>query len=72
MVVADAVAAAPRPAVPRPGQRRGGAIGYGIGVFAVWLVRYMRSKDASPPTRPGWAWLALVVVGVIGQILMII
>ena len=26
-----------------------GAIGYGIGVFAVWLVRYMRSKDTSPP-----------------------
>ena len=25
-----------------------GAIGYGIGVFAVWLVRYMRSKDSQP------------------------
>ncbi len=48
-----------------------GAIGYGIGVFAVWLVRYMRSKDASPHA-PGWAWLAVVVVGIIGQILMII
>ena len=48
-----------------------GAIGYGIGVFAVWLVRYMRSKDTSPPA-PRWAWLALVVVGIIGQILMII
>ena len=22
-----------------------GAIGYGLGVFVVWLVRYMRSKD---------------------------
>ncbi len=31
----------------------------------------MRSKDTSPPA-PRWAWLALVVVGVIGQILMII
>jgi uncharacterized membrane protein len=47
------------------------ACGYGFGVFGVWLVRYMRSKDTSPPA-PRWAWLALVVVGVIGQILMII
>ena len=30
----------------------------------------MRSKDTSPPA-PRWAWLALVGVGVIGQILMI-
>jgi uncharacterized membrane protein len=48
-----------------------GAIGYCIGVLAVWLVRYMRSKDSSPHA-PGWAWLAVVVVGIIGQILMII
>ncbi len=48
-----------------------GAIGYGIGVFLVWLVQYMLSRDASPHA-PGWAWLAVVVVGVIGQILMII
>jgi uncharacterized membrane protein len=48
-----------------------GAIGYGLGVFAVWLVRYMRSKDSSPPA-PRWAWIALMVVGIIGQILMII
>ena len=48
-----------------------GAIGYGLGVFGVWLVRYMRSKESSPPA-PRWAWIALVVVGVIGQILMII
>ena len=48
-----------------------GATGYGLGVFAVWLVRYMQSKDTSPPA-PRWAWIALVVVGIIGQILMII
>ena len=48
-----------------------GAIGYGLGVFAVWLSRYMRSKDTSP-AAPRWAWPALAVVGVIGQILMII
>jgi uncharacterized membrane protein len=48
-----------------------GAIGYGIGVFAVWLVRYMRSKDTSPPA-PRWAWPVLLVVGVIGLILMTI
>jgi uncharacterized membrane protein len=48
-----------------------GAIGYGLGVFAVWLVRYMRSKDTSPPA-PRAAWIALVVIGIIGQIAMII
>ncbi|HYZ69956.1 MAG TPA: alpha/beta-hydrolase N-terminal domain-containing protein, partial [Mycobacterium sp.] len=35
-----------------------GAIGYGLGVFAVWLVRYMRSKDTSPPA-PRLAWIGL-------------
>jgi uncharacterized membrane protein len=48
-----------------------GAFGYGLGVFAVWLVRYMDSKDTSPPA-PRWAWMALAVIGVLGQILMII
>ncbi|WP_307787071.1 alpha/beta hydrolase [Mycolicibacterium mengxianglii] len=48
-----------------------GAVGYGLGVFAVWLVRYMRSKDSSP-RAPGWAWLVLVVAGIVGQVLMII
>ncbi|GFG55485.1 alpha/beta hydrolase [Mycolicibacterium agri] len=47
------------------------AFGYGLGVFLVWLVRYMRSKDTSPPA-PRWAWIALLVVGVVGQILMIV
>ncbi len=48
-----------------------GAIGYGIGVFAVWLVRYMRSKDSSPPA-PRRAWLILIVAGAIGLLAMII
>jgi uncharacterized membrane protein len=48
-----------------------GAIGYGIGVFSVWLVRYMRSKETSP-SAPRWAWIALVGVGLIGQTLAII
>ena len=48
-----------------------GAIGYGLGVFAVWLVRYMRSQDSSPPA-PRQAWIALLVIGVIGQVLMIV
>lgn len=48
-----------------------GAIGYGLGVFSVWLVRYMRSKETSP-SAPRWAWIALVVVGIIGQTLSII
>ena len=49
----------------------GGAIGYGLGVFSVWLVRYMRSKNTSP-VAPRRAWLALVVVGLIGQTLAIV
>lgn len=48
-----------------------GAIGYGLGVFGVWLVRYMRSADTSPRARKP-AWLALLVVGVIGQVLAIV
>ena len=48
-----------------------GAFGYAIGVFSVWLVRYMRSKDSSPPP-PHRAWLVLVVVGAIGMVLAIV
>ncbi len=48
-----------------------GAIGYGIGVFAVWLVRYMRSKDSSPPA-PRRAWLILIGAGVLGMLAMVI
>ncbi|WP_237569809.1 alpha/beta hydrolase [Mycolicibacterium lacusdiani] len=48
-----------------------GAIGYGLGVFGVWLVRYMRSADTSP-RAPKRAWLALLVVGVVGQVLAIV
>ncbi len=48
-----------------------GAIGYGLGVFIVWLVRFMLSRESSPHA-PHWAWLAVIVIGVIGQILMII
>ncbi|MGH3561387.1 MAG: alpha/beta hydrolase, partial [Mycobacterium sp.] len=48
-----------------------GAIGYGLGVFGVWLVRYMRSKDSSPPA-PRWAWAVLIAVGAVVHALMII
>lgn len=48
-----------------------GAVGYGIGVFAVWLVRFMLSRPATP-AAPRWAWWALAAVGVIGQVLMIV
>ncbi|MGA8547543.1 MAG: alpha/beta-hydrolase family protein [Mycobacterium sp.] len=48
-----------------------GAIGYGIGVFAVWLVRYMRSKDSSPPA-PRPAWLILIAAGAVGMVAMVI
>ena len=48
-----------------------GACGYAIGVFAVWLVRYMRSKDGSPPA-PLIAWYVLVAAGVVGTVAMTI
>ena len=41
-----------------------GAIGYGLGVFAVWLIRFMRSRPTTPPA-PRWAWPVLVIVGAI-------
>lgn len=46
-----------------------GAAGYGLGVFAVWLVRYLRSQDTSPPP-PRWAWAVLLPIGTIGIIVM--
>jgi uncharacterized membrane protein len=48
-----------------------GATGYALGVFAVWLVRYMRSKDSSPPA-PRPAWLILIAAGVIGMVAMVV
>ncbi|MCV7102404.1 alpha/beta hydrolase [Mycobacterium palustre] len=48
-----------------------GAIGYGVGVFAVWLYRYLWSK-ASSPAAPRWAWLVLIFVGAVGMVLMAI
>jgi uncharacterized membrane protein len=48
-----------------------GAIGYALGVFSVWLVRFMRSKDTSPPA-PRIAWTVLVSVGGVGTVLMIV
>ena len=48
-----------------------GAIGYGLGVFGVWLVRFMKSRSSSPPA-PRWAWLVLVVLGALGVVLGIV
>ncbi len=41
-----------------------GAVGYGLGVFAVWLVRFMMSRPTSP-RPPRWAWPVLVVAGIV-------
>lgn len=46
-----------------------GAIGYGLGVLAVWLVRFMRSRDSSP-AAPRWAWAVLLPVSVVGLVAM--
>lgn len=48
-----------------------GAIGYGLGVFAVWLVRFMQSRSSSPPP-PRWAWPVLVAVGAVGMVLGVV
>jgi uncharacterized membrane protein len=48
-----------------------GAIGYSLGVFAVWLVRFMRSRPSSP-APPRWAWTVLVIVGAVGVLLGIV
>lgn len=48
-----------------------GAIGYGLGVLAVWVVRYMRSKDSMPPA-PWWAWAVLIPVALIIHVVMIV
>ena len=48
-----------------------GAIGYSLGVFSVWLARFILSKDSSP-RPPKLAWLVLVVVGIAGTVGMII
>jgi len=45
-----------------------GAIGYGLGVFGVWLARFMTSRRTSPPA-PRWAWPILVVIGLLGVVL---
>ena len=44
-----------------------GAIGYALGVFAVWLVRFMQSRPSSPPA-PRWAWTVLVILGAVGVV----
>ena len=48
-----------------------GAIGYGLGVFVVWLVRFMQSRPDSP-APPRWAWPILVAVGALGLVLGIV
>ncbi|MBU3750563.1 MAG: hypothetical protein FGM52_08940 [Mycobacterium sp.] len=48
-----------------------GAIGYGLGVFLVWLVRFMQSRPSSPPA-PRWAWGVLVLLAAVGVVLGIV
>ena len=71
VAVDDAVAAATRPAVPGDRQRRRRRDRVRQGVFAVWLVRFMRSRPTSPPA-PRWAWPILVAAGLIGLVLGVV
>ncbi len=48
-----------------------GAIGYGLGVFGVWLVRFMQSRPSSPPA-PRWAWRILAAAGVVELVLGVV
>ncbi|MCW1957338.1 MAG: alpha/beta-hydrolase family protein [Mycobacterium sp.] len=48
-----------------------GAIGYSLGVFAVWLVRFMQSKPSSPPA-PRRAWVMLMLVGALAVLLGVV
>ncbi len=48
-----------------------GATGYAIGVFAVWLVRFMRSAESSPPA-PRIAWRVLIAAGAVGMVAMLV
>ncbi len=48
-----------------------GAIGYALGVFGVWLLRFMRSAASSPPA-PRRAWSVLAVLATVGVVTGII
>jgi len=48
-----------------------GAVGYGLGVFGVWLVRFMLSRDRFK-SAPRWAWVTLGVADVVGTVAMIV
>lgn len=48
-----------------------GAIGYSLGVLAVWLVRFMRSRPSTPPA-PRSAWLVLLIVGALAVALGVV
>ena len=49
----------------------GGAIGYGLGVFGVWMVRFMKSQQSSPPA-PRRAWPILVAAGAVALLVGIL
>ncbi len=49
----------------------GGAIGYGLGVFGVWMVRFMKSQQSSPPA-PRRAWPILLAAGAVALLVGIL
>ncbi len=48
-----------------------GALGYGLGVLVVWLIRFMQSRPDSP-APPRWAWPILMALGALGLVLGIV
>jgi len=44
------------------------ASGYGLGVFAVWLVP-IHAHERFQHHPPRWAWLVLIPLGVVGMVL---
>ncbi len=48
------------------------AVGYLLGVFIMWLARFLISRDRPWPRASRLAWLILAAVGLIGTVIMLV